>query len=147
VPDGLTLAEFGLALVLLAGLAFVLYIVGRRRWLSSQGWVFDCSLRDLTTTPSTGWVLGVARLNGEAVEWYRVLSMSLRPKRIMERRAVQVVATRAAAAHERAVLYDQQRIAEVHGEGLAVELAMAEAPMTAFLAWMEAAPPGGRGYR
>ncbi len=144
--DGLAVVELVLVLVVLAALIPVVLLVARRRWLGQQGWVFDCSLRRLEATPSSTWTLGVARFNGETVEWYRVFSWSLRPALTFTRGETQVVTTRDATEGERPVLADQQRVAQLRGAGHPVEVAMVPASMTAFLSWLESAPPGF-GYR
>jgi len=146
LADGLTLAELTLAVLLVAALIPVVWLIARRRWLARSGWVFDCSLRSAIMTPST-WMLGVVRLNGELVEWYRVFSWSLRPKVTLRRGQAQPTASRVLEPAERALLVDQDRVVQLTDpEGRSVELAMALARMTAFLSWLEAAPPGS-GYR
>lgn len=145
MPDGLTLAEGLVVLVLLAALIPVMLLVARRRWLSRAVWVFDCSLRLAGATPGS-WMLGVARLNGELIEWYRVFSWSLFPKITLSRGNTSVRATRGWNTDERAELVDQGRIVALSDGSTSVELAMSDERMTAFLAWIEAAPPG-LGYR
>ena len=103
MADGLTLAELTLAVLLVAALIPVVWLIGRRRWLARSGWVFDCSLRSAIMTPST-WMLGVVRLNGELVEWYRVFSWSLRPKVTLRRGQAQPTASRVLEPAERALL-------------------------------------------
>jgi len=146
LADGLTLAEIVLACVLVVVLVPVLWLVARRRWLARSGWVFDCSLRVLDGAPGSAWMLGVARLNGDLIEWYRVYSWSLRPKVSLHRGQTRVASTRAAEPAERALLYDQDRVAELCGESVSVEVAMVPDRMTAFLSWLESAAPG-QSYR
>jgi len=146
VVDGLAIVELVLVVVVLAALVPVLALVVRRRWLSQQGWVFDCSLRRLESTPSSTWTLGVARFNGENLEWYRVFAWSLKPFLTFTRGQTHVVATRDASASERPILADQQRVAQLKGGGVNVEVATVPASMTALLSWLESAPPGF-GYR
>lgn len=141
MPHGLAVAEVVLACILLIALVPVVWLVARRRWLAHAGWVFDCSLRRSDATPGS-WMLGVARLNGEAIEWYRVFSWSLRPKYVLRRGETQVSASRVLDPDERALLFDQERVVGLEGDGLRVELAMAPPRMTAFLSWLESAPPG-----
>lgn len=140
--DGLAIVELVLLVAVLAVALPVVLLFLRRRWLSQQGWVFDCSLRRLEATAGTNWMLGVVRFNGETLEWYRVFSWSLRPEISFRRGQTDVLATRDASDAERAVLADQQRVAQVRGGGEAVEVAMVPASMTAFLSWLESAPPG-----
>lgn len=146
MADGFTLAEIVLACVLVVVLVPVIWLVARRRWLSRTGWVFDCSLRVLDDAQGGAWMLGVARLNGDLVEWYRVYSWSLRPRVTLRRGRTRVVGLRDADGPERALLYDQDRVAELHGDSEAVEMAMVGDRMTAFLSWLESAAPG-QGYR
>ncbi|WP_040162550.1 DUF2550 domain-containing protein [Nigerium massiliense] len=123
----------------------VLGLIVRGRWLAKQGWVFDCSLRSAGET-STGWMLGVARLVGDRFEWYRVFSLSLRPRFTVRRVDAYVASTREPTRAEVASLYDQGRIAAVDsirgGSTDRVEVALAPRDMTAFLSWFEASPPG-----
>ena len=142
MPDGLTILELLLGSVAVVVLFGLVFLFGRRRWLAAQGWVFDCSLRPVTTTPSTGWMLGVARLSGENLEWYRVFSASFRPAVILRRRGTRLASLRETDPAESAILYDQARVAQLRGESASVELAMSTDNLTALLSWLEAAPPG-----
>ncbi len=143
--DGLTVAELVLACLIVVTLVPILGLVARRRWLASRGWVFECSLRMADTTPSS-WMLGVVRLNGEDLEWYRVFSASLRPRVVLRRGSTHVRTTRFLYPDERALLVEQERVAVLEGGGRTVELAMSPTRETALLSWLEAAPPG-LGYR
>jgi len=146
LADGLTLAEIVLGCALVVVLVPVIWLVARRRWLARSGWVFDCSLRILGGSTGSAWMLGVARFNGDLIEWYRVYSWSLRPKVSLHRGQTRVASTRAARAEERALLYDQDRVAELRSDSKAVEVAMVPGRMTAFLSWLESAAPG-QSYR
>lgn len=140
--DGLAVAEVILAALLVVTLVPVIWLVARRRWLAHSGWVFDCALRTVEGPGTSAWMLGVARLNGELIEWYRVFSWSLRPKFTLRRSRTRVESTRTLAPEERADLYDQERVAALRSEGRVVEVAMVPDRMTAFLSWLESAPPG-----
>jgi hypothetical protein len=146
LADGLTLAELALAVALVVALVPIVLLVARRRWLARSGWVFDCSLRRPGMTPRSRWMLGVARLNGELIEWYRVFSWSLRPKVSLRRQDTRASRVRMLLPDERALLFDQERVATLESDEERVELAMDPDRMTAFLSWLEAAPPGV-GYR
>ena len=74
-----------------------LFLFGlRRRLIQRPGGTFDCSLR-LATEPDAsrpggkGWVYGVARYSGDRVEWFRVFSYAPRPRRVLERPAIEVL--------------------------------------------------------
>jgi len=135
------------ALALLVVVAVpVLFLAGRRRWLSRAGGVFDCSLRLTTATPGAGWALGVARYSGDNLEWFRVFSPSLRPKVIFPRSISHAGAQRDPDPIEALTLADQRILAMEFTDGDSWELAMSVASLTGLLSWLESAPPGAR-YR
>ncbi|TXS38080.1 DUF2550 domain-containing protein [Streptomyces sp. OR43] len=132
------------ALVLLGLFVFGL----RRRLIQRSGGTFDCSLRwDVPEEPDLtgkGWVYGVARYSGDKVNWFRVFSYSPRPRRVLERASIEVVARRLPEGEEElALLSDAVVLGCLHRE-TRLELAMTEDALTGFLAWLEAAPPGQR---
>jgi hypothetical protein len=142
----LALQVLGTALVLAALALFVFGL--RRRLIQRTGGTFDCSLRETPApdAPPTGkgWVYGVARYSGDQVEWFRVFSYAPRPRRVLERSAIEVVERRAPLGEEElALLSDAVVLSCTHREAK-LELAMSEDALTGFLAWLEAAPPGQR---
>lgn len=140
-------AETIALVVVIALLLPVLYLGGRRRWLSRQGGLFDCSLRLSTKAPGSGWALGVARYSGDNLEWFRAFSIALRPKVIFPRSISRAGAQRDPDAIESVLLYDDQRILTMElADGRSWELAMSVASLTGLLSWLESAPPGAR-YR
>ena len=126
-----------------------LFVFGlRRRLIQRSGGTFDCSLRwDVPKDGDTngkGWGYGVARYNSDRIEWYRVFSYAPRPRRVLERSAIEVTGRRAPEGEEElALLSDAIVLACLH-RGTRLELAMSEDALTGFLAWLEAAPPGQR---
>ncbi|MFJ8313819.1 MULTISPECIES: DUF2550 domain-containing protein [unclassified Streptomyces] len=140
--------------LLVCGLVVALVLVGlfvfglRRRLIQRSGGTFDCSLRwNLPETPDTsgkGWVYGVARYNGDRIEWFRVFSYAPRPRRVLERSAIDVVARRLPDGEEELALLSDAIILGCTHRGTRLELAMSEDALTGFLAWLEAAPPGQR---
>ncbi|MFM9593888.1 DUF2550 domain-containing protein [Streptomyces scabiei] len=128
-----------------------LFVFGlRRRLIQRSGGTFDCSLRwNAPEKPGDGengkgWGYGVARYNGDRIEWYRVFSYSVRPRRVLERAAIEVAGRRTPEGEEEmALLSDAVILACLH-RGTRLELAMSEDALTGFLAWLEAAPPGQR---
>src|SRR6478736_4365313 len=92
-------ARFGIRLLDDARRSVELFVFGlRRRLIQRSGGTFDCSLRwDVSEEPDPsgkGWVYGVARYSGDRVDWFRVFSYSPRPRRGLERSAIEVVARR-----------------------------------------------------
>ena len=140
-----------IVLIVLVLLILPLIILAlRRRWLSRSGGTFECSLRLRTTTPGTGWVLGVARYSGEQLEWFRVFSFSFRPRKTFRRGDVVVLENRAPDAIEAVSLYAGQRVVRMEegtdADGQLWDAAMSSDSLTGLLSWLEAAPPGVAGY-
>lgn len=143
--------------LLVCGVVVALVVVGlfvfglRRRLIQRSGGTFDCSLRwdapgpEAEPEPSgKGWVYGVARYNGDRIEWFRVFSYAPRPRRVLERASIEVLERRMPKGEEElALLSDAVVLACLHS-GTRLELAMSEDALTGFLAWLEAAPPGQR---
>ena len=141
--------EVVLVVVVVLALALVV-LAGRRRWLARKGGTFECSLRLRTTTPGTGWVLGVARYSGEMLEWYRFFSYRFAPRKSFPRHHVRVLASRPPDTVEAVALYSGQQVVEIveqESTGRAPgpeqwELAMSGDSLTGLMSWLEAAPPG-----
>jgi hypothetical protein len=141
------LGVVGLLLVLVVLLVLALLLLGlRRRWLARQGGTFECSLRLRTTTPGSGWALGVGRYNEGRLEWFRFFSYAWRPRKSFPRREVRVLETRDPDPVEAVALYADQRVVRFEiaerGEPEQWELAMSPDSLTGLLSWLEAAPPG-----
>lgn len=144
--DWLSITEL-IALVLVVLLLLpVALLGGRRRWLSRQGGLFDCSARLSADARGGGWALGVARYSGDNLEWFRSFSFAFRPRLIFPRSQVQVGQQRDPDPIESVLLYDDQRVLELRLEQESWELAMTPASLTGLLSWLESAPPGAR-YR
>jgi hypothetical protein len=127
-----------LVLVALAALAL------RRRVITRRGGTFDCSLRLRPAGHGKGWVLGVGRYAGDAVEWYRVFSYATRPRRVFGRRDLHVVERRDPQGTEALALLSGAVVVRCRdGDGF-VDLAMSRDALTGFMSWLESAPPGQR---
>lgn len=150
------------------GVAILLVVVAlallaaRRRWLSREGGTFECSARLRQSTPSGGWALGVARYNGEMLEWFRFFSYAFRPRITLRRGEVRVLESRDPDPVEALALYEGQRVVRLGGRAESSggpvgtgrtpgwrgpardswELAMDQDSLTGLLSWLEAAPPG-----
>ena len=127
------------------GLVALGLLVLRRRFISRRGGTFDCSLRlRPAANPRTGqgWTLGIARYSGDTLEWYRVFSYALRPKRVLGRRELQVVDRRDPQGAEVFSLLSGAVVVRCVGAGGPVEFAMNEDTLTGFLSWVESSPPG-----
>lgn len=139
-PDWWSWTATAVGLLAVCVLTPVVWLIVRRRWLAGRGRVFECSLRSPAT--GSGWVLGVARFRDSDLEWYRVFSLSLRPRIRFERGDTQVARVRPPTVAEAAELYAGHVVTELGGRHAGVLLAMARPDLTAFSSWTEAGPPG-----
>ena len=144
--------------LLLCGAVVLLVLAGlfafgvRRRLIQRSGGTFDCNLRwevsqqEAEEPSGKGWAYGIARYNGDRIEWFRVFSYAPRPRRHLVRGAIDVLERRSPLGEEeQALLSDAIVLACAVGpERTRVELALSEDALTGFLAWLEAAPPGQR---
>jgi hypothetical protein len=128
---------FALVLILVA-----VWLILRRRLLARNGGTFDLSVRVRPQRPGRGWVLGLGRYDQDALEWFRIFSLSLRPAQSYRRCALEVASRRRVQGAEEYELYADAVVVECRYRGEALELAMTESALTGLLAWLEAAPPG-----
>lgn len=132
--------------VLLAGLVgallLLLAVAARRRGLQAAGGAVELSLRLKRPGHGRGWVNGVGRFVGDDLRWYRVFSLSPRPRRVMPRRELTVLQRREASGAEHLALMKGAVVLECSVAGKPVELALQPSAVTGFLAWLEARPPG-----
>lgn len=133
--------EIVLALPLLAVLLLVAVAL-RRRWLQSAGGTVELCLRLTRQRHGHGWSTGVGYFDGDDLRWYRVFSLSPRPRRVLPRRELLVVARRSASEPERLALPEGAVVMECTVGGGPVDLAMQPSTVTGFLAWLESRPPG-----
>jgi hypothetical protein len=134
-------AEVVVALLALFALP-LLTISLRRRFLSRSGGAIELSLRLKPKPQGRGWVLGVGRFVGDDLQWFRVFSLSTRPRRTLSRRDLQVRTRRAPQGPESLALLKGAEVVELTSSQGRVEIAMDPGAMTGFLAWLEAQPPG-----
>jgi hypothetical protein len=131
-------AAFLVVVVLLAA-----GITARRYLLERGGGTVECGLR----MPDGSWRLGVAAYQPDELRWYQIFGFLPQPSEVFSRRTLHVLNRRLPTPGEAASLGDgavvvECRVAEGHGT---VELAMSDAALTGFLAWLESAPPGTPG--
>ena len=133
-----------LAGVAVLALLAVALLAVRRRVLARRGATFECSLRLREGAHGKGWVLGIARYAGDALEWYRVFSYSMRPRAALGRRRLQVLDRRRPHGVEAFALLADAVVVRCRDRDRdrPVELAMSEEHLTGFLSWVESAPPG-----
>jgi hypothetical protein len=114
----------------------------RRRVLQRSGG-FDMCLRVGRDGWGGGWVFGVGRYRGDGVEWFRTFSYGARPKWASRRAEITVVDRRAPDPEEAYELPAGHVVLVCQVGGSSLQMSMSDAASMAFLAWLEAAPPGG----
>ena len=132
-----------LAAVVVIALLGLAMLALRRRFITRRGGTFDCSLRDGPDQQhGKGWVLGVGRYAGDALEWYRVFSYSPRPRRVLDRQRLRVVDRREPSGIEAFSLLAGAVVVACRDGSADIELGMSPETATGFLSWVESAPPG-----
>jgi hypothetical protein len=134
-------AEVLVAIALLLVVPFVTISL-RRRFLSRSGGAIELSLRLKPKSQGRGWVLGVGRFVGDDLQWFRVFSLSSRPRRTLSRRDLEVRARRLPRGPEAMALLKGAEVVELRSSQGPVEIALDPSAVTGFLAWLEARPPG-----
>jgi hypothetical protein len=133
--------EIVAGLLLAFGLPFASIFL-RRKFLSRSGGAIELSLRLKPKSQGRGWVLGVGRFVGDDLQWFRVFSLSPRPRRTLSRRDLAVHSRRAPHGPEVFSLHKGAEVVSLTATTGPVEIAMDPSAMTGFLAWLEAQPPG-----
>ncbi|TYL45965.1 DUF2550 family protein [Nocardioides sp. BGMRC 2183] len=128
--------------VLLLALGYGAGLIVRRRFLARDGGTFEMSHRIRVDRPGRGWALGLGRYSGEQLEWFRVFSLSPRPKARWARSDLTFDRQRPAEGDELTSLFPDHLVIVCKGPGGPVEMAMSGSSLTGFQAWLEARPPG-----
>jgi hypothetical protein len=132
------------ALLVLTGVLLIVLVVAfllRRRFLLSGLGAVTMWLRP---GGSARWSVGVAWYGGDALLWYRAVSLSVRPQHRLCRAELEVVSRRAAGRDDVALPEDVVVLSCTTGAGPR-ELAMEPSTVTGFLSWVESAPRGRSG--
>ena len=128
------------ALLILLGVLLLLVVVVfllRRRFLLSGLGAVTMWLRP---AGSPRWSVGVAWYGGDALLWYRALSLSVRPQQRLCRSGFRVERRRRAGSADVSLPADVVVLCCSTAAGRQ-ELAMEPATVTGFLSWVESAPP------
>ncbi|HEU4349049.1 MAG TPA: DUF2550 domain-containing protein, partial [Actinoplanes sp.] len=106
-------------------------------------------VRISTLVPGRGWSTGIGRFAGDQLQFHRMFSFAIRPKRVLDRRSLTVDQRRLPDGPERLIMPDHWIILACTSGSSRVEIAMAESTVTGFASWLEAGPPGqpGRLFR
>jgi hypothetical protein len=122
-------------LVLLAGV-----FIRREVFARARGMV-ELYLRLHTRVDGRGWASGFAQFRGDELRWYRMFSLSWRPRRSLYRRGLVVVSRRAPTADEALLVPADWIVLRCVSAQEPVEIAMPMHTVTGFLSWLEAAAP------
>ncbi len=133
----LDVAGVGLVLVLFYGIALIV----RRRFLGRRGGTFELSHRARTSKPGRGWVLGLGRYTAETLEWFRIFSLSPRPKHVWGRSDLEYTARRDPGGVEQLSLYPDHVVIRCTSQEGEIELALSQEALMGFQSWLEASPP------
>jgi hypothetical protein len=129
-----------LLLVLLYGVALIV----RRRLLSRHGGTFELSYRVRSERAGRGWLLGLGRYSGETLEWFRIFSLSPRPKRSWARSQLSYGGRREPEGVEQVSLYPDHVVIYCTTPDGEIELALGPSSLMGFQSWLEAGPPGSQ---
>lgn len=127
-------------LLLLAALALLGLIVRRRRLTKAEP-TFDMSVRTHPQQDARGWTLGVARYRGDRLEWFRVFSLSMRPKRVFDRHSLELHGRREPEGAEAYALFTGHLVVDTRTGAEEVQVALSPDSLTALLSWLQSAPP------
>jgi hypothetical protein len=133
----LDVAGVVLGIVVLYGAALIV----RRRVLSRHGGTFELSHRVRTEKPGRGWVLGLGRYTPTTLEWFRVFSLSPRPKHVWDRADMAYVDRREPSGVEQLSLYPDHVVIRCTTSAGDLELALSQEALMGFQSWLEASPP------
>ena len=118
-------------------------VLAAKHWrIIQRSGSFDCSLRLNRRTFGRGWALGVARYAGDRLEWFRVFSLSIRPREVLPRDGLVIVRRRDPDYPESLALMVGHVVLECTESDTQVDLAMSPGAATGLVAWLEARPPG-----
>lgn len=130
----------GVLLLLIVG--YGAGLIARRRLLARHGGTFEMSHRIRPGRAGRGWALGIGRYSGERLEWFRIFTLSWRPRASWSRTELSYREQRYAGAEELNALFPDHLVVVCDSPSGPVELAMGPSSLTGFQAWLEARPPG-----
>ena len=137
-----------IGVLLLLVLFYGLGLVVRRRWITRNGGTFELSHRVVPGATAgerkagRGWILGLGRYSGGELEFFRIFSLSPRPRHVLQRSETYYDGQREPAGAEAHSLYAGHVVVTCHNSAGEFELAMDPAAVTGFRSWLEASPPG-----
>lgn len=140
--DGLLLtAEIMLAVLAAVVVTGLLVTFARRRTIAAGQQLIVCGLRH---DPERRWRYGLLRTSSDALDWFSLFGVSLRPRYTWDRYRLDFASAAPLAAGSGVeTLVPRGVLVPCEFDGQHFDLAMSPAPYTALRSWLEAAPPGG----
>ncbi len=115
----------------------------RRRVLQRRWPTFEASVRTTPGPMGRGWTLGLGCYDENALRWYRLVSVGMRPALVVDRRTLRIIGSRCPIGHEARALLPGHVVLEVCDGDRLVELGVGEAARTHLTAWLETASRSG----
>lgn len=139
MPSVLVSTEIVIGTLLVVALLVLATTYFRRRYIAKGLPLTLCGLRQ---SGADRWRLGLIRFGDNALEWYTLGGVSVRPKRRWQRQRMLLDAPQLLhGADSIPLLPDASRVPCTDGE-TSFELALQGPAYTALRSWQEAAPPG-----
>ena len=139
MPTALVSTEIVVGTLLLLVVFVLATTFVRRRYIARGLPLTLCGLRE---SPGRRWRLGHIRFGDNALEWYSLGGVSLRPRHRWDRQSLMLnVPQRLSSADVIAVLPDATGVSASDGKN-EFELALQAPAYTALRSWQEASPPG-----
>jgi hypothetical protein len=139
VPSVLVSTEIVIGTLLAIALVVLTTTYARRRYISRDLPLTLCGFR---VAGSTRWRLGLIRFGDNALEWFALGGVSVRPKHRWLRQRLRLEApVPLTGADSIPLLPDASKVPCTDGHG-DFELALQGPDYTALRSWQEAAPPG-----
>jgi Protein of unknown function (DUF2550) len=133
----------GICILVLLLVLFAIFL--RRRLLMAGGGTIRLQVRVSTMVRGRGWSSGIGRFVGDQLQFHRMFSFGIRPKRVLDRRLLTVDQRRLPEGPERLTMPGHWIILACTSGTSHLEIAMAESTVTGFASWLEAGPPGQPG--
>ncbi len=128
--------------IVFALLVFTLCLSGVRRFnLRRALGTVDASI----CVAGNSWQMGVCRYQDNDLEWFRLASLSVRPKHTFRRSSLELTGRRQPTESELVKVQPETVIVELRYEGQDVLLAMRFDAYTGLSSWLEAGPVVGVG--
>ncbi|HCT79008.1 MAG TPA: DUF2550 domain-containing protein [Micromonosporaceae bacterium] len=130
-----------IAIGLVVLLAFMTALFGRRELFTRRSGAVELYLRIYDRAGGRGWSPGFAQFRGDELKWYRIFSLSPRPRRRLDRRKLSVDSRRSPTVDEAQLVPAEWVVLRCLSDGDYVEIAMPRHTVTGFLSWLESVTP------